>query len=133
MAAHNNGTRTNLFFSSEDLKVKDPFLRLFRLVFNRFGVTKNDFVELHSAYRRKFYPSDTKDQISTNRNNIRRTITEKPMVTWKQAYAIWTTILNLKVIRISVTVQNKKNGEITVINSDDAPGDDFRNEKSQLV
>lgn len=122
----------NLFFKKPDFDVEDPFTRLFRLTFHRFRISGNDFVELHTRYRRKFYPEETNDQLSTNRNNIRRPITDKPKITWSKAYSIIRGILGVKFVRVSWTWK-MKDGTVVTINSDDQPDEVQSHEKSPLL
>lgn len=119
-------------FEPESLRTSDFMLRVFRLVFNRFRVSKNDFVALHSAYRKRFYPNEEKQSTDTHRNNMRTSILSKDRITWVQVQKVFA-VLGLRVVRVSFTVQVIRTGEMVTVNSDDPPAEGGFQEKSPLV
>lgn len=116
----------SLVFDKEKvLKTKDHLARLLAQVFYRRKVTEDDLVQLFFTYWRLHRTSEPYSKASVRLNNIRTVIqtahsgSKEFPVTWKSFANIVFLILNLPVVRFSVTLADPITNEEFTINSDD--------------
>jgi hypothetical protein len=110
--------KKKLMFEKEDVtSVLHPLARLMRVLFHKEGITHDDFVNLHTQY----YSRESKDpvSISHDKNNLRRNLEDPIKFTFRTFYHVIINILFKDVVRISVTVIDRKTGEEKTYHSDD--------------
>ena len=118
------------FFGAQDVRTaRDPLVQLLRVIIFRRNISTNDFVQLHSEYWKIWNRADVVENESTHRNNQRRALLES-FVSWKKFWWFLSDLLRLEVVRLSITVQDKKGEEITY-SSDDPVKDVPKSEVQQ--
>ena len=103
---------------------RDHLVRLFRVVFYAFKITPDRFVDLFSEWAARF--NKPKPKVAVDRSNLRRRlIGESAHLTWKTFYnSILMGVLNTDVIRLSVTLRDRRTGLYHTYASDMKATDD---------
>ena len=121
---------SNLMFEREDvLKETHPLGRILRLLFYKMRITHDDYIRMHAEFFSRWnFPPEKRNH---DMHNLRRWLSGKikdasgnehdlPTYSFQRTMKVIADVLNLPVVRWSVTLRDREGNEFT-LNSDDIP------------
>lgn len=127
MVESRNQSSTGLMFDKEAvLTQRNHLARLMKTIFFKLKITHDDFVRMFSQW---WYRSGQTTSMITNRGNLRRALeAEEPTI--RTFFVLVFDVLNMDIIRLSMTGRSRDTGEVFTFHSDEVTLDSVPGEAS---
>lgn len=103
-------------FSAEDVnRIRNPFVRLARIILRDRGITMAGLTQLHAEYWQRNRREER--LFATHTGNLRRKLASTEKMTLKTFLYVITDVLRLNIKRVTITVVDR-NGEEKTYSSD---------------
>ena len=104
----------------------DRLVKLIRLIYTKRKITNEQFNRLHKYYYTNVQCVREKEVEVSRRGNDRRTLSNPVKLSWKAFILGVTHILGLKIVEMTITVQDPKTKELMTVSTKDYVDDEGR-------
>lgn len=120
-----NMARTNgssLFFDEQEIHNTPNLIpRLIRILFFRFGITNDDYLDRYERYFRERHPHKTRKELTLEASSNRKALFQDRRKLTFNKFKELTEAMGYDVETVMVSVRDRATGEIITLSTDDTP------------